>query len=103
MSNEFELVVCIVNEGFAETVMNAARTQGAKGGTIIGARGSANPEAEIKFNITIEPHKEIVMIVVKKEYSDNVLKAIYDRAGLGTDGAGIAFTLPVDETLGIIK
>lgn len=103
MSNEFELVVCIVNEGFAETVMNAARTQGAKGGTIIGARGSANPEAEIKYNITIEPHKEIVMIVVKKEYSDNVLKAIYDRAGLGTDGAGIAFALPVDETLGIIK
>ena len=45
----------------------------------------------------------LITVVVKKEYSDNVLKAIYDRAGLGTDGAGIAFALPVDETLGIIK
>lgn len=103
MSNEYELVVCIVNEGFAETVMDAARMQGAKGGTIIGARGSANPEAEIKFNITIEPHKEIVLIVVKKENSDDVLKAIYDRVGLGTVGAGIAFAVPVDETIGIVK
>ncbi len=103
MNNEFELVVCIVNEGFAETVMDAARTQGAKGGTIIGARGTANPEAELKFNISIEPHKEIVMIVVRKEFSDDVLKAIYDKAGLGTEGAGIAFALPVDETLGIVK
>ena len=103
MGNEFELIVCIVNEGFADAVMNAARTQGAKGGTIIGARGTANPEAELQFNITIEPHKEVVMIVVRKEYSDDVLKAIYDRVGLGTEGAGIAFALPVDETLGIKK
>ena len=43
------------------------------------------------------------MIVVRKEYSDDVLKAIYDRVGLGTDGSGIAFALPVDETLGIKK
>ena len=103
MNNEFELVVCVVNEGFAETVMDAARTQGAKGGTIIGARGSANPEAERIFNITVEPHKEVVLIVVKKEHSDDIMKSIYDRVGLGTEGAGIAFTLPVDETLGIVQ
>ena len=48
-------------------------------------------------------NKEVVMIVVRKEYSDDVLKAIYDRVGLGTDGSGIAFALPVDETLGIKK
>lgn len=103
MENEFELVVCIVNEGFAESVMDAARAQGAKGGTIIGARGTANPEAEEFFGITVEPHKETVLIVVKKNTTENVLKAIYDRVGLGTEGAGIAFALPVDETLGIVQ
>lgn len=103
MNKDFELVVCIVNEGFAESVMDVARVHGAKGGTIIGARGTANPEAEKLFNITIEPHKEIVLIIVKKEIADNVMKAIYDSMGLNSDGKGIAFAVPVDETLGIAK
>lgn len=103
MCKEFELVVCIVNEGFAETVMDAARAQGAKGGTIIGARGTANPEAEKHFNITVEPHKEVVLIVARKEIADNVMKAVYDNMGLNTEGVGIAFALPVDETLGIVQ
>jgi len=103
MNKKFELVVCIVNEGFAETVMDAARAGGAKGGTIIGARGTANPEAEKHFNIMVEPHKEVVLIVAEKEIADNILKAVYDSVGLNTEGAGIAFALPVDETLGIVQ
>jgi len=103
MDKDFELVVCIVNEGFAESVMDAARVQGAKGGTIISARGTANPEAEKFFNITVEPHKEVVLILVKKDIADNVMKAVYDSVGLNTEGTGIAFALPVDETLGIVK
>jgi len=103
MNKDFELVVCIVNEGFAESVMDAARVQGAKGGTIISARGTANPEAEKIFNITVEPHKEVVLIIVKKDIADNVMKAIYDSVGLNTEGTGIAFALPVDETLGIVQ
>ena len=43
--NGFELVLCIVNAGFSQNVMEAARSAGAKGGTILRARGSANPEA----------------------------------------------------------
>jgi len=103
MNNEFELVVCIVNEGYAETVMDAAKAKGAKGGTIIGARGTANPEAEKLFNITVESHKELVLIVTKKEIADEIMQAVYDNVGLNTEGSGIAFTLPVDETLGIVQ
>ena len=49
---KFELIVCIVNAGFSQNVMDAARAAGARGGTIIRGRGSANPEAEEFFNIT---------------------------------------------------
>ena len=60
--NEYELVICIVNAGYAETVMDAAKDVGARGGTVINARGTANKEAEKIFNIAIQPEKEIVMI-----------------------------------------
>ena len=55
MDNKFELVVCIVNAGFSQNVMAAARKAGARGGTILRGRGSANPEAEEFFGLTIQP------------------------------------------------
>ena len=98
MDNKYELVICIVNAGFSESVMIAARAAGAKGGTIIRARGSANPTSEQFFNINIQPDKEMVMILVPKTIKDDVLHAIYKDADLSGTAQGIAFSLPVDHT-----
>ena len=96
--NNYELVVCIVNAGFSQNVMEAARGAGAKGGTILRARGSANPEAEEFFSINIQPDKEVLMILVPKAIKDDVLKAIYKDCGLADEAKGIAFSLPVNRT-----
>lgn len=98
---KYELIMCIVNTGFTETVMDAARDKGARGGTVIHARGTANKEAEEFFHITIQPDKEIVMILVPSDIKDGVLHAIYQSAGLKTDGQGIAFALPVTNVVGL--
>ena len=98
MDNKFELVICIVNAGFAQNVMAAARKAGARGGTILRARGSANPEAEEFFNITIQPDKEVLMILSSADAKDNIIRAIYNDSGLTTEGQGIAFSLPVERT-----
>ena len=98
---EYELIVCIVNDGFSEVVMDAARNVGARGGTVVNARGTANKQAENIFNIVIQPEKEMVMIVVPANIKQDVLHAIYQHAGLSTHGQGIAFSLPVDNIVGI--
>ncbi len=98
MDNQFELVVCIVNAGFSQNVMEAARAAGAQGGTILRARGSANPEAEEFFNISIQPDKEVLLILVPKGIKDEVIRAVYKDAGLGQEAQGIAFSLPVNRT-----
>lgn len=96
-----EVILCIVNSGFSDVVMDAAREFGAGGGTVINARGTASLEAEKLFNITVQPEKEIVMILVKKEIRDDVLHALYQKVGLDTPGQGIAFCLPVTDVTGI--
>ncbi|MBR0132982.1 MAG: P-II family nitrogen regulator [Lachnospiraceae bacterium] len=101
MDNKHEMIFCIVNAGFSELVMDAAREAGARGGTVIHGRGTANKEAEEKFNIPIQPDKEVVMIIVSSEIKDNVLKALNLAVGLDTDGQGIAFSMPVDRVIGI--
>ncbi len=102
MSNfEYEVIFCIVNAGYSEEVMEAARNLGCKGGTVIKARGTANPESEKFFNIPIQPEKEIVMMVVKSSIKNDILHALYKSAGLDSAGQGIAFSMPVEEVVGL--
>lgn len=98
---QHEMIVCIVNAGFSGEVMEVAHGLGVKGGTIIHARGTANKEAETVFKITITPEKDMIFMVVPRDITDNVLKAIYEKVGFGTDANGIAFVLPVTNQVGI--
>ena len=103
MKFEHEVIFCIVNSGFSDLVMDAAKKLGARGGTVIHARGTANLEAEKLFGITVQPEKEIVMILVPLEIKDDILHALYQEAGLETEGQGIAFSLPVNAVVGLSK
>ena len=96
-----EAIFCIVNSGYSEAVMDAAKKLGARGGTIMNARGTANKEAEKFFNITIPPEKEIVMILVPSALKEDILHALYKQVGLDTPGQGIAFALPVAGVVGL--
>lgn len=96
-----EMILCIVNAGFSGEVMEVAHSQGVKGGTIIHARGTANKEAETIFKITITPEKDMLFMVVPKDITEKVLKAIYEKVGFGTDANGIAFALPVTNQIGL--
>jgi hypothetical protein len=83
--------------------MDAAKEFGARGGTVIHARGTANGLAEKKFEIPVTPEKEIVMILVPSDIKEDVLHGLYRAVGLKTPGQGIAFSLPVDATVGLMS
>lgn len=98
---QYELVMAIVNKGMTDLVMEAARKKGARGGTISVARGTGNSELAKEYGVVIQPEKEIVYIVVDKNIKDDVMKAIYDDAGLNTKGQGIVISLPITHTVGL--
>ena len=102
-TNNHEVIFAIVNSGFAEDVMDIAREQGARGGTILNARGVAREDAAAFFGITIHAEKEILMMVVEKDIRDNVLNAIYREMGMAKAAQGIAFSLPVSDVAGLAQ
>ena len=61
MERAFELIVAIVNRGFSDLVMDAARKAGASGGTILHGRGTGVHEAAQFFGVAIQPEKELVL------------------------------------------
>jgi len=98
-SIEMELVVSICAKGHSDEIMNAAREAGARGGTIVKAKGTASAGTDKFFGMAISDEKEITYIVTKKDQKSTIMKAIasYTYA----DGAHpIVFSLPVTETAG---
>ena len=99
----YELVITIVNRGFTDRVMDAAGKAGARGGTVLHARGAGQEEAAKFFGITIQPEKEVVMILVKREQKQAVMQEICKGVGLNTEGHGLSFSLPVDQVTGVAR
>ena len=96
-----EVIFAIVNAGFAEDVMDVARENGVRGGTILNARGVVKEDAARFFGITVHADKEILMMVVEKDIRDRVLNAIYKELGMAKKAKGIVFSLPVSDVAGL--
>ena len=96
-----ELIVVIANQGNSEMVMDAARSAGAYGGTIIHAKGTGKESAEKFMGVTLAAEKEMLFIVTKTEMKNPIMKAIMEQAGLHTRAKAIAFSLPVTDTAGL--
>ena len=101
MEKGYKCILAIVNNGFSEEAMDAARAAGAKGGTILHGRGTMSKEAEKFFNITIQPEKEIVMIIARAAEVDAILTGLYKTIGTSTNAQGVVFAIPVDEAIGL--
>ena len=102
-TSEHEVILAIVNSGFAEDVMEVAREKGVRGGTIINARGVVKEDAAAFFGITLHADKESLMMVVEKSIRDTVLNAIYQEMDMAKKAKGIAFSLPVSDVAGLAQ
>lgn len=93
---DHELISVIVNRGYADDIMDAARKAGARGGTILHARGTGKPDDEKFFGISIVPEKEQVLILAERGNAKAIREAIETLPCLDTPGIGILYTMPVE-------
>ena len=98
---EQELLIVICNQGYSEPVMDAARTAGARGGTVIHARGTGMQKAEQFLGISLASEKDVIFIVTASEDRREMMQRIMREAGPGTRAGAIVFSLPVRDTAGM--
>ena len=99
---KYEMIFCIVNAGFSETVMDAAKEAGARGGTVIHARGTGQEKAEQFLGISLASEKDIVLIVTPTENKAQMMQAIMPEDGPQTRAGAIVFAVPVTDTAGMV-
>jgi nitrogen regulatory protein PII len=98
----YRAIYSIVEKGNGEKVMEAAQKAGAKGGTIMNARGSGIHETSRLFHMDIEPEKEVVLILAKEEDTEKITTAINQELQISEPGKGIVFVQKVEETYGLV-
>jgi hypothetical protein len=81
--------------------MEAARAAKATGGTVFHARRVGLKEAETFFGVTIQPEKEVVMILAKRSYKQEIMQSITAKSGLQTEAKTVVFSLPVNDVIGL--
>ena len=97
------LITVIVERGQAEDVMAAAKEAGARGGTIVNARGSGVHETTKIFNMEVVPEKEIVLILTSCDKSEAIMTAIEQELQIHEPGHGIMYLQPIIKSVGAIK
>ena len=85
MNFEHELITVILNEGYSDFVMDAARAAGAGGGTVLHAKGTGGTRGEKFFSVSLADEKDM----------------INEQAGPGTKAGAICFSLPISSVAGL--
>ena len=99
-TNDFDLIVAIIGRGFADYVVSSARDAGATGATILYGRGTADADKQV-LGISLQPEREVVLILVKKDDRRKIMQAISDKTSLMEEGRGLCFSLPVSDVYGL--
>ena len=99
--NEYSMIIAIVNQGFSEDVMNAARPKGASGGTVFHSRRVGNEQAMKFWKISVQEEREVVIILAGKEDKLAIMQEIGQKCGMKSKAQGIVMSLPVDSVVGL--
>ncbi len=101
MNFKYELIVVILNEGFADSVMDAARSAGATGGTILHAKGTGGRGSGRFLGVSLAEEKDMIYILATSGKKSQIMQAVNRNCGIGTKAGAVCFSLPVSEAVGI--
>ena len=96
-----ELIVVILNEGYSDYVMEAARSAGAGGGTVLHAKGTGKARSETFFGVSLAQEKDVVYIVAHADEKAAIMRAIHEQTGPGSKAGAICFSLPISAVAGL--
>jgi nitrogen regulatory protein PII len=95
---DVSLLTCVVQSGFSEVILRAARAVGATAGAISHhARGIGVRERLGILGVAVEAEKEVISILVSSEQRDLVYDTLYRAADLDVAGRGFIYVMPLEK------
>ena len=101
MDFEHELIIVILNEGYSDFVMDAARAAGAGGGTVLHAKGTGGTRGEKFVSVSLADEKDMIYIIAHRDEKTAIMRSINEQAGPGSRAGAICFSLPISSVAGL--
>jgi len=100
---KFKLLIAMVKDKITEDVTAAARECGATGCTVItNARGEGLNPASTFLGLTLEGHRDVILLLVEEHQSRKILEAICKAGRFEQEpGAGVAFQIDIEDAIGL--
>ena len=99
----FKLIIALTEDSITDKVVEAARTRGATGSTVISsARGEGLTVATTFLGLSLETQRDVILFLVEEHLCRDILEAIAAAGDFDdSPGTGIAFTIDVDDAVGV--
>lgn len=100
---ELKLIVALIDDDRIDAVIEAGRTAGATGATVItSVRGEGLEPESTFFGLELTAKRDVVLFVVAATRARAILESIRDTARFESEsGAGIAFQLDIENAVGL--
>lgn len=96
-TEKYVLIVSVVEEESSDIVMKYAKAAGCRGGTVIRAKDTTDDHSHSLFGMSLDPEKEIVLILAPNSAKANIIKAISEGYIEETDVHPVVFSIPVND------
>ncbi len=94
-------ILTAVAGGFSEEVVEAARSAGARGGTIMKGMRDGTHEISETLGVPLMEEQDFVLILVPREKKADVMNAITAKCGINTEAHGVVSAFALDEVFGL--
>ena len=98
---KYTLITVVMNQGFSEEAMDAAREAGAGGGTVVQSRRVGSKETMNFWGMNLQEEKEMLFIVAESENKLKIMQAIGEKFGIHSEAQGLVLSLPIDTVIGL--
>ncbi|SLN15199.1 hypothetical protein PEL8287_00635 [Roseovarius litorisediminis] len=100
---KFKLLIVMTQDELTDKAIEAARSEGATGCTVItGARGEGLTPQKTFLGLNLAGQRDVVLFLVEEHISRDILEAIAAACGFEeTPGAGVTFQIDIEDAIGM--
>jgi len=97
----FNMLFTICPTDKVQAIIDAAKSAGATGATILTVRGTGHKEAKTFFGLTLDRPQEAMVMLVEKHKENEMMDVIYQAGEMIKPGNGICFSLRIENVVGL--
>ena len=99
----FKLIIIMVEDERTNAIIDAARSAGATGCTVLNqARGEGITPAKTFLGLTVDSQVEVILMLAEEHMSREIMERVAEAGEFDeTPGTGIAFQIDVEDAIGV--